>query len=117
MLSVTGVALDEALGGETSGATMRAYVDDLADAGILLAAEAIHSDSSGACVRFAGRSHAIERRRVGPKARAVHWILIEVRSLDEAIIWASRCPTAIDAGTGWTATVEINEVQALSSGG
>ncbi len=72
---------------------MGRYNEELAKAGIMLAGEGLHPSSKGARIRFAG-----ERRSVidGPFAEtkelvAGFWIW-QVRSMDEAIEWAKRCP-------------------------
>ena len=67
--------------------------EELVDAGVMLAGEGLHPSSRGVRVTFDGA-----QRRVtdGPFAEtrelvAGFWIW-QVRSLDEAIEWAKRCP-------------------------
>ena len=74
-------------------AEMGKFNEDLAKAGIMLAGEGLQPSSKGARIRFAG-----DRRSVidGPFAEtkelvAGFWIW-QVRSMDEAIEWAKRCP-------------------------
>ena len=74
---------------------MMAYNKKLQDAGILLALDGLHPPSMGVRVSFAGGK---ARVRDGPFAEAKevlggYW-LIDVKSRDEAIAWASRCPGA-----------------------
>jgi predicted transcriptional regulator YdeE len=74
-------------------AAMGNYNEELAKAGILLAADGLHPSSRGARVRFSG-----ERRIVtdGPFAETKELIagfwMWKVNSLDEAIEWVKRCP-------------------------
>src|SRR5438045_7799296 len=74
-------------------ADMGRYNEQLANAGVLLAAEGLQPSSKGARVRFAG-----ERRTVidGPftetKELVAGFWLIDVKSRDEAIEWVKRCP-------------------------
>jgi hypothetical protein len=86
----------------------RAYYKALIDAGIYVGGAPLEAPSTGATVRV----HGGERRvQDGPyadtKEQLGGQIVIEVPSLDEALDWAARCPTA--------ATGAI-EVRALSSG-
>ena len=72
---------------------MGKFNEELVDAGVMLAGEGLHPSSRGVRVTFDGA-----QRRVtdGPFAEtrelvAGFWIW-QVRSLDEAIQWAKRCP-------------------------
>ena len=74
-------------------AEMGKYNEELAKAGVLLAAEGLQASSKGARVKFSG-----ERRTVidGPFAEtkeliAGFWIF-QVKSKEEAIEWVKRCP-------------------------
>jgi hypothetical protein len=72
---------------------MMKFNEELAKAGILLAADGLHPSSKGARVRFGGKNRtAID----GPFAEtkeliAGYWIW-RVKSLAEAIEWVKRCP-------------------------
>ncbi len=74
-------------------ADMGKYNEELAKAGVLLSAEGLHPSSKGARVKFSR-----ERRTVvdGPFTETKELIagfwLWQVRSMDEAIEWAKRCP-------------------------
>ena len=81
------------LPGEKLIAAMMKYNEELAKAGVLLALDGLQPTSKGARVRFAGGKGTVTD---GPftEAREViggYW-LWQVRSRDEAIAWASRCP-------------------------
>ncbi|MGA2132502.1 MAG: YciI family protein [Bryobacteraceae bacterium] len=74
-------------------ATMRQYNESLQKAGVLLALDGMHPPSMGARVSFAGGKPTVTD---GPfiEAKEVvggYW-MIQVRSKEEAIEWASRCP-------------------------
>jgi hypothetical protein len=74
-------------------ATMTKYNAELTKAGVLLALDGLHSASTGARVSFAGGKATVTD---GPFAEAKEVIggywLIEVKSKDEALEWAKRCP-------------------------
>jgi hypothetical protein len=74
-------------------AAMGKFNEDLANAGVLLAAEGLHPSSKGARLKFSG-----DKRTVidGPFAEtkdliAGFWIW-QVKSKEEAIEWVKRCP-------------------------
>jgi len=74
-------------------AAMGRYNEELVKAGVMLAGEGLHPSSKGVRVRFSG-----DKRTVidGPFAEtrelvAGFW-LWQVRSMEEAIEWARRCP-------------------------
>lgn len=76
---------------------MGRYNEALAAAGILLAGEGLHPSSRGVRVRIAGQRRDVVE---GPFAEthtllAGFW-LWQVRSMDEAIEWARRCPDPHD---------------------
>ena len=72
---------------------MGKFNEELAKAGVLLAADGLHPSSKGARVRFSGKTRTVID---GPFAEtkeliAGYWIF-QVRSLAEAIEWVKRCP-------------------------
>jgi hypothetical protein len=72
---------------------MGQFNEQLVKAGIMLAAEGLHSSTRGARIRFgAGRSTVIDGPfTVTPELIAGFW-LWQVRSMDEAIEWIRRSP-------------------------
>jgi hypothetical protein len=78
-------------------AAMGKYNEELARAGVLLAAEGLHPSSKGLRVRFAGKERVVID---GPFAETKELIagfwLWQVRSLEEAIEWVKRCPNPHD---------------------
>lgn len=81
--------------GEQIMAAYKAYTEELQKAGVLLAGEALLPSSNGARISAtAGKRSVID----GPFSEAKEVIggyyLIQVKSREEAIEWAARCPAA-----------------------
>jgi hypothetical protein len=74
-------------------AAMGKYNDELIKAGVMLAADGLHSSSKGARVTFSGDKRTVTD---GPFTEAKELIagywLIQVKSREEALEWASRVP-------------------------
>ena len=74
-------------------AAMGAYNEELVKAGIMLAGEGLHPSAKGKRVRFSGSQRTVID---GPFAETKELIagfwLWQVRSMDEAVEWARRCP-------------------------
>ncbi len=74
-------------------AAMMKYNESLQKAGVLLALDGLHPPSTGARVSFSGGKPKVTD---GPFAEAKEVIggywMIQVKSREEAIEWASRCP-------------------------
>jgi hypothetical protein len=90
-------------------AAMMKYNESLQKAGVLLALEGLHPPSMGARVTFSGGKAKVMD---GPFAEAKevlggYW-MIQVRSREEAIEWASRCPA------GDNEIIEVRQVQEFS---
>ena len=98
--SEAGVLPDEAL-----LAAMGRFNEELAQAGVLLAAEGLQPSSRGVRVRFSGGERTVVD---GPFTEAKELVagfwLWQVRSIDEAIAWAKRCPNPMP---GTEAEIEI----------
>src|SRR3982750_3248351 len=91
------------------GAAMMKYNEALQNAGVLLGLDGLHPPSMGARVSFAGGKPKVTD---GPFAEAKevlggYW-MIDVRSRDEAIEWARRCPA------GPNEVIEIRQVQEMA---
>jgi len=72
---------------------MGKFNEELAEAGILLAADGLHPTSKGKRVRFSGQKRTVMD---GPFAEtkeliAGYWIW-NVQSVEEAVDWLKRCP-------------------------
>jgi hypothetical protein len=93
---------------------MDMFNEEMVKAGVMLAAEGLHPSSKGARITFSGGG----KRTVtdGPFTEAKELIagfwLIQVKSKEEAIEWASRCPDPL--GPGETAQIEIRQVFDMS---
>jgi hypothetical protein len=78
---------------------MGAFNEELVKAGVMLAGEGLKPSSHGARVRYAGKTRAVVD---GPFAETKELIagfwLWQVRSLEEAVEWARRCPNPFDGG-------------------
>jgi hypothetical protein len=88
---------------------MMKYNDSLQKAGVLLALDGLHPPSMGARVSFSGGKPKVAD---GPFAEAKevvggYW-MIQVKSKEEAIEWAKRCPASENE------TIEIRQVQEMS---
>src|SRR5512135_3678847 len=95
------------LPGKTILTEMGRYNEELAKAGIMLAAEGLHPSSKGVRVRFSGTERTVIE---GPFANtnelvAGFW-LWQVKSREEAIEWVKRCPNPMPGDS----EIEIRQV-------
>ena len=88
-------------------AAMGKYNEELVKAGIMLAADGLHPSSRGKRVQFSGKNRTVID---GPFAETKELIagfwLWQVKSMDEAIEWAKRCPNP----TGHEGVLEIRPI-------
>jgi len=87
-------------------AAMMKYNESLQKAGVLLALDGLHPPSMGARISFPGGKPTVTD---GPFAEAKevvggYW-MIQVKSKEEAIEWAKRCPGSENE------TIELRQVQ------
>ncbi len=94
--------------GEALLSEMGKYNEELVKAGVLLAAEGLHPASRGARVRFSGDTRTVAEGPFPPERGPVagFW-LIQVKSREEAVEWAKRCPNPTP---GSDAEIEIRQV-------
>ena len=90
-------------------AAMMKYNESLQKAGVLLALDGLHPPSMGARVAFSGGK---PKATDGPFSEAKevvggYW-MIQVKSKEEAVEWASRCPASDNE------VIEIRQVQEFS---
>jgi hypothetical protein len=90
-------------------AAMMKYNEALQKAGVLLALDGLHPPSAGARVSFAGGKPKVTD---GPftEAKEVvggYW-MIQVKSKEEAVEWASRCPGSDNE------IIEVRQVQEMA---
>ncbi len=72
---------------------MTRFNEDLANAGVLLAGEGLKPSSHGARVQFDGpQRRVIDGPFTDPRELVAGFWLWQVRSMEEAIEWARRCP-------------------------
>jgi len=90
-------------------AAMMNYNEALQKAGVLLALDGLHPPSMGARVTFSGGKPNVTD---GPFAEAKEVIggywMIQVKSKEEAVEWASRCPASDNE------VIELRQVQEMS---
>src|SRR6266480_5980025 len=74
-------------------AEMGKFNEELAKAGVLLAAEGLQASSKGARVKFSGSKRTvIDGPFTESKELIAGFWLWQVKSLDEAVEWVKRCP-------------------------
>jgi hypothetical protein len=88
---------------------MMKYNEELQKAGVLLALEGLHPPSMGARVSFAGGGPQVTD---GPFAEATEVLggfwMIQVKSKEEAIQWATRCPASANE------IIEVRQIQEMT---
>jgi hypothetical protein len=90
-------------------AAMMKYNESLQKAGVLLALDGLHPPSMGSRISFSSGKPKVTD---GPFAEAKevlggYW-MIQVKSKDEAVEWASRCPASDNE------VIELRQVQEIS---
>ena len=100
-----------ALPDEKQFAEMGKYNADLIRAGVLLDAAGLQPSAKGARVRFSkGKPRVFD----GPFSEAKELIagfwMIQVKSKEEAIEWAKRCPFTADLPFGGEGEIELRQV-------
>ncbi len=76
-------------------AAMTRFNAEMQKAGVMLTGEGLHPPVSGARVAFGGgKPRVIDGPFVEAKEMVGGYWMVEVRSKDEAIEWARRCPAA-----------------------
>jgi hypothetical protein len=90
-------------------AAMMKYNESLQKAGVLLTLDGLHPPSMGARVSFAGGKAKVTDGPFSEAKEVVggYW-MIQVRSKEEAVEWASRCPGSENE------VIEIRQVQEFS---
>ena len=110
MVIVKGTTASEsgALPDEAILTEMGRFNEELATSGVLLAGEGLQPSSRGVRVRYSGSERTVID---GPFTEAKELVagfwLWQVRSLDEAIAWARRCPNPMPGSEG---EIEIRPV-------
>lgn len=90
-------------------AAMMKYNESLQKAGVLLALDGLHPPSTGARVTFPeGKPRVTDGPFAEVKEVLGGYWMIQVRSREEAIEWAKRCPGSPNE------TIEIRQVQEMA---
>jgi hypothetical protein len=90
-------------------AAMMKYNESLQKAGVLLSLEGLHPPSMGARVSFAGGKPKVTDGPF-PETKEVlggYW-MIDVKSKEEAVQWATRCPASDNE------VIEVRQVQEMT---
>jgi hypothetical protein len=88
---------------------MMKYNESLQKAGVLLALDGLHPPSAGARISFqAGKPKVTDGPFVEAKEVIGGYWMIQVKSREEAIEWASRCPASDNE------VIELRQVQEMS---
>src|ERR1700681_1454244 len=88
-------------------ADMGKFNEELAKAGVLLAAEGLQPSSKGKRVRFSGATRTvIDGPFTETKELIAGFWLWQVRSMEEAVEWVKRCPNPFEG----EAEIEIRRV-------
>jgi hypothetical protein len=88
-------------------AAMGKFNEDLAKAGILLAAEGLQPSSKGKRVRFSGPKRTVlDGPFTETKELVAGFWLWQVRSMEEALEWVKRCPNPFECDS----EIEIRQV-------
>ncbi len=107
MVKATADSEAGAMPSEQRLAEMGRFNEELVKAGVMLAAEGLHSSSKGVRVVFSGARRTVVD---GPFAETKELIagfwLWQVRSREEAIEWVKRCPNPFDGES----EIEIRQV-------
>jgi hypothetical protein len=90
-------------------AAMMKYNESLQKAGVLLALDGLHPPSMGARVSFSGGKPQVTDGPFSETKEVLggYW-MIEVKSKEEAVEWASRCPASDNE------VIEVRQVQEMS---
>jgi hypothetical protein len=90
-------------------AAMMKYNESLQKAGVLLALDGLHPPSMGARVSFAdGKPRVTDGPFTEAKEVIGGYWMIQVKSREEAIEWASRCPASNNE------VIEVRQVQEMA---
>ncbi len=90
-------------------AAMMKYNEELQKAGVLLSLEGLHPPSMGARISFSGgRPSVTDGPHIETKEVLGGYWMIQVKSRQEAVEWASRCPATDNE------VIEVRQVQEMS---
>ena len=80
---------------------MGKYNEELVKAGIMLAGEGLHPSSTGKRIRFSGdKRTVVDGPFTESKELVAGYWLWQVKSIEEAVEWARRCPSPMPGEEG-----------------
>lgn len=115
MLLLKGDPPPGAVPSEELATGMFQFYQELEQAGVLLTAEGLYASDRGARVSVVdGRRTVIDGPFTESKELIAGYYLIQVRSKEEAIEWARRCPVHLACEPGQEAIVEVRQVAEMA---
>ncbi|MGB2568444.1 YciI family protein [Micromonospora citrea] len=90
--------------------TMGKFIEELIDAGVLLAADGLQPSATGARIYFDGdKRTVVDGPFTETKELIAGYYLVETKSLEECVEWFKRCPIR-QPGAGARTNIEIRRV-------
>jgi len=94
---------------------MMKFNDSLRKAGVLLAGNGLHPPAEGVrLTRAGGKLKVTDGPFAGSKEALGGYWLLQVKSKEEAIEWASRCPAVLPQAPDGAAVIELRQLQELN---
>lgn len=89
---------------------MGKFNEELVEAGVMLAGDGLHPTAKGARVRFSrdGKVTVVDGPFTESKELVAGFWMIQVKSKEEAVAWAKRCPNPM--GEGEEGELELRQV-------
>ena len=98
-------------------AAMQQYNEAAVKAGVLLAAEGLTATSKGKRVKFSGdRRTVIDGPFAESKELVAGFMIIKVKSMDEAIEWVKRAPNVSQDGEGMVEIRKLMDIEDFGEG-
>jgi hypothetical protein len=98
-------------------AAMQKYNEEAVKAGVLLAAEGLTASSQGARVKFSGHKRTvIDGPFTETKELIAGFMIIQVKSREEAIEWVKRAPNVSPNGEGMIEIRKLMDVEDFGEG-
>ena len=96
---------------------MQKYNEEAVKAGVLLAAEGLTASSQGARVKFSGHKRTvIDGPFTETKELIAGFMIIQVKSREEAIEWVKRAPNVSPNGEGLVEIRKLMDVEDFGDG-
>ena len=77
---------------------MGKFNEELVNAGVMLSGEGLHPTANGKRVRFSGTKRTVVDGPFQSNDLVAGFWIWQVKSMDEAVEWAKRCPNPMPAG-------------------